>query len=336
VYRQLVISSACDHYTRVIRGGTLLPVDATVVGILFGTVDTHGSISVVDATDIIIAKNGQGEEVMVTEEIEKKVQLWTAVYPQNVLLGWYTFHSAVTHRHFHLHNSLAAYIASDKPIGSTTEPSSTSSSINRAQHPLAFLLFDTAVSKDDIESIPLKVFVREQQPVSSAETATAGQQQQQQSFFMDKQWKTSSSEVEKIAVNHIIHSRPLPKGMTALEVQNETMRISVQLLEKKVDVIIEVLEAMKEGKIPMDHQLLRRANTILQSLGTTTSNEEFIKEFDEVINNSMLLTYLQGASKNYQEMRAYNEVASMLGEKSSSSSSSAIPISVAVGGYFHG
>ncbi len=269
-----------------------------------------------DTTDIITTKNEAGEEVMVGSEIQKKVELWTAVYPQNILLGWYTFNTSVTPQHMHLYNSLVAHMTSVAVAPTSSSGSSSSSTVTThgmessgvTQAPI-FLLFDTTISKDDIESIPLKVYVREQQQLN-------------QFYFMNKPWKTSSFTVEKIAVNHIINSKPRPKGVTELELQNDVMRTSVQLLGKKVDVIIEVLEAMKEGKIPVDHQLLRRANTIIQSLGTTTSNEEFAKELDEVINNSMLLTFLQGASKNYREMRAYNDIAAMMAEKPSHGSSS--------------
>lgn len=107
----LAISSVCDHNTRVIVGGTKLLNSAPVIGLLFG-IQSGLDISIIDATDAIyeaIPCDDGWEVLLKTEEIEKKRQLWTAVYTSYELLGWYAVGSEVNRQHMNIHMAMKAF-----------------------------------------------------------------------------------------------------------------------------------------------------------------------------------------------------------------------------------
>jgi hypothetical protein len=82
---QLAIASICDHYTRVAAGGSKMPSNSPVIGLLFG-VQNGLDISIIDASDAIYEVVG-GVVVLNSVEIEKKKVLMTAVFTTYELLG---------------------------------------------------------------------------------------------------------------------------------------------------------------------------------------------------------------------------------------------------------
>ena len=66
----LAISAVCDHYTRVTVGGSMLPSNSAVIGLLFGTI-SPGVISIFDATDVNYTFNpDHPEEVAIVTPTE--------------------------------------------------------------------------------------------------------------------------------------------------------------------------------------------------------------------------------------------------------------------------
>lgn len=74
---QLALVHMSDHYTRIRTGGSPLPLDAPVVGILFGHHNDQDSPSIVDAEDIPL------------DDPTPAVELHQAVFPNNVVMGCY-------------------------------------------------------------------------------------------------------------------------------------------------------------------------------------------------------------------------------------------------------
>ena len=74
VITQLALVHMSDHYTRITMGGSPLPKESPVVGVLFGTPGI-----LLDAEDISLDAG----------ELQQAVQLHQAVFPQNIVLGSY-------------------------------------------------------------------------------------------------------------------------------------------------------------------------------------------------------------------------------------------------------
>lgn len=271
----MVIASACDHYTRVVQGGTLQARDSTIVGALFGTrTSSSGSgtvLSINDTTDVLTELSSQGIEKVTESEIQKKVRLWTAVYTQYELLGWYTFSDKVTPAHVALHDSITPFCKAS-PV---------------------FLLFQTTVSKAEIDKIPLNTFMLENIQGSRV--------------FVETPFRTVSYEVEKIAVNQITNAIPR-HGLSQLEVQNQSLHTSLKILDSKVATMMQVLEQMKDGKLKMDHSLLRSAQKICSALQANVTDEDVQTEIDKQLSDSLMITYLSAVQKSNRDWKEIYEV----------------------------
>lgn len=66
----LAISAICDHYTRVRAGGSTIPTNAPVMGLLFGTKPQgeKSSASIFDATDVFYEVDAQNQAPIIRAE----------------------------------------------------------------------------------------------------------------------------------------------------------------------------------------------------------------------------------------------------------------------------
>lgn len=69
-----------DQFTRITTGGSPLPKDAPVVGLLFGLLDDDGLLQVLDAEEI---------PTDLSETTKSQISLHQAVFPQHIVVGWY-------------------------------------------------------------------------------------------------------------------------------------------------------------------------------------------------------------------------------------------------------
>jgi hypothetical protein len=102
---QLAITCICDHYTRVIAGGSRQSDSAVVIGLLFGSA-ASGSVEVVDATDAVYGRSAAGNIAFDIPEMEKKIALWASIRTGQKLLGWYTFGVRVDESHLRVHSEV--------------------------------------------------------------------------------------------------------------------------------------------------------------------------------------------------------------------------------------
>lgn len=264
-----MIASACDHFTRVSTGGSKLPKEAPVYGLLFG-VRTDCNVSVCDSVDInyTCSMLSQGGVLISTNEIENKVKLWTAVFTSYQLIGWYAFGDALLAEHLYVHNEVCRCTASDSPILLL---------INQSPQ---------AITADrESDSLPIKVFH------SSSGSAVVTDL----SMFCETSFQMETSDIEKLSLEQIIKSVPV-HGLSTLEVQNQALLSSLTILDRKVAVIIETLKSLQDrgsssSSTPADQTLLRAASKICLSLPPIDSNS-FGRDFSTQVVDSSVVSVL--------------------------------------------
>lgn len=162
----LVITSICDHYTKVTLGGSILSINSPVIGLIFGTKEGK-DISLCDATEAVYSFSN-GKVILNHKYIEKKKQLWTAVYTNQQLIGWYCFDKEVTPFLIQLHQQMLSFADS-----------------------LIFLLMnpDVQISASDL---PLNVFEFDSQ----------------HNIFVNQPFHLHSTTVEKIAIDQVLKCSP--------------------------------------------------------------------------------------------------------------------------------
>lgn len=203
-------------------------------------------------------------------EIESKVKLWTAVFTTYKLVGWYGFGSEATADHGKFHQFITHY---------TPDP--------------VFLLINQSVLSD-AEELPLNVYTASRDGSGSITGLRAVH------FVIE------TSDVEKLTLDHITKSTPVP-GLSSLEVKNQSTLTSLRILDNKVSTIVDTLRAMQEGRIPIDHTLLRSAARICHALppvDATGLRETFSTE----VTNSLLITYLSAATRTAGQLEEVVDV----------------------------
>lgn len=263
-YTQLAIASVCDHYTRTSMGGTKFAPTDPVIGFLFG-VQSGLEISIIDATEAVY-EMVDGRAVLNAAKVGEKRELWTKVFANHELLGWYT-------------------------VGGT-EPESWCNALHREimelnEAPL-FLLMNRAPDPNG-KQLPLSVYEME----STMSTHV----------FASLAFQLETTQVERIAVDQITKVVPTD-GVSTLEVMNQTVTTSLRTLEENIDVLVAALQTIeKQGgpKEAVDYEILRRAAKLCQQLPAVDSRH-FHASFSNEITDCMMVTYLGASTKTFSSL----------------------------------
>lgn len=258
----------------------MLPFNAPVVGLLFGTA-IGGIFTVCDNTDVVL-ENVNGEDIMSPADVERRKRLWTTVYQQYSFIGWYAFGNiGLQPAHARFHASIQSYVAD--PI---------------------FLLFESNPVKGDVANLPIQAF-RTNPAASSSASASSSV-----SILTPLAFKIESSDVEKIAVDEIINAVPLGNG-TAVENNNHNLITSITAMEIKINAIITSLLKMKENGEQVKPEILRQAFAICQALQRMNSPENTSLIQEEAHNCSTAL-YMSTVTKSFAAVSELSALYAML------------------------
>jgi COP9 signalosome complex subunit 6 len=255
-----VIATACDHYTRVVVGGTKLPPDSPTYGLLFGT-ENGLEVSICEATEAIY-EIVDGVLIVLKDEIAKKASLWSAVYTDYKLLGWYTFGTETILEHMKFHEEMSVF--SSSPI---------------------FLLINQSVDTES-NNVPICLF-------RSELIENSGQYNQ---IFIEHQFFLEASEIEKISID-LITSSTIKSGVSRFETKTQSITTSLRTLDEKLGVIINLLQSMLEGSVEPDYLFIRKASKICNQLPCVDSNS-FENKFQEQIIDNLIINYLSSTAKS--------------------------------------
>lgn len=203
-------------------------------------------------------------------DIERRKRLWTTVYQNFQLIGWYSFGTTVRPDHEGFHRSVAAF--TPNPI---------------------FLLFNSSPDKTDLETLPIQAYAG-----GSADTG-----------FQPLSFKIDSPEVEKLAIDEIIQSVPHGYD-SSLEAYSSSVVISLTALENKLSKIINHLSKMRYGEIDWDANFARNAAAVVQALERMNSTETQHKISSEVTDSfmSMYLGSATKSLASMQELQSLYSV----------------------------
>jgi hypothetical protein len=218
-----------------------------VIGILFGTRD-GSAISVCDSTDVLIEPAADNSKLeIVSSDIERRLRLWSTVYPSYKLLGWYCFGTELTAQHKQLNRPFES-LATDSII----------------------IIFDQAQINNinNVQTVPIQVYHATYRTDSANSISNAD--------FVNILYKIDSPEVEKIAMDEIINSVPATAD-TPLENYNQKLLTSLTVMEYKIEKVVEKLHQYRNSFTTEDastnpqHQqqkydFLRNAALLCQSL----------------------------------------------------------------------
>lgn len=264
----LVIINISDHFTRQ-KIRTKDP-KARVVGVLLGTL--QGRVAQLHTSFELTLTTVNNEPIIDTQYLATKKDQYSKVFPDYEVLGWYSTGSEVQIIDELIHKQIAVF--SENPL---------------------YLLCNTNVSPA-VKDLPIFLY---EPIVSVADDKT-------QLAWAKLDYKIETEESERIAVDHVAHTSTIGSGDNQILSSSLVPHLSgvsnaVHMLNVRIDLITKYLDAVAQGAIPKDHQMLRQISCLCNKLPTIDS-QTFHQDFTDEFNESLLISYLAMLTKGTTQL----------------------------------
>jgi hypothetical protein len=271
-----------DQFTRISTGGSPLDKNAPVVGLLFGL--TGSVLRIRDADDI---------PVEVSETSSLQVDLHKAVFPQHKVVGWYR-----------------VSVESDEPTAKDLAITQTLKAHYAPSDLFCFCLLqvqkkgdDGAIKMDDgtasstlNKDLPINLFELHQLDNASILLGLTN-------------WQLETSEPERIAVERVMKERPseVDNGSPSHNpylLETRAIQHSLTSMKERVQVLVNFLEDMQDGKVPFNPTLLRHVQGLVCSLGPLATMAAANEGGDE---DARMLAHLAIVTKTVNAIQSYTD-----------------------------
>jgi len=256
----LVIINISDHWTRIKVQQHLE--NPRVIGAFLG-LQNGRQIEICNSFELVYSVV-DGAIVIDKDYLNKKQEQFKKVFPTYDFLGWYSTGNQVQNADTAIHKQITE--VNESPL---------------------YLLMDTiACLKPGTKDLPITVFESELHMVDDTPTL----------LFVKIPYKIETGEAERISVDHI--AKVTPTGGEGSSLSGHLMHThnAISMLNMRIKILVNFLEATKSGKIPKDHALLRRISMLtsqLPAIDSASFRHEFINEY----NDALLITYLATVTK---------------------------------------
>jgi len=256
----LVIINMSDHWTRAkVQQHQDNP---RVIGAFLG-LQNGRQIEICNSFELVFSVV-DGSIVIDQTYLHKKLEQFKKVFPTYDFLGWYSTGNQVQNADVGIHKQIME--------------------VNES--PLYLLMDAPACLKPTTKDLPITVFESELHMVDDTPTL----------LFVRIPYKIETGEAERISVDHI--AKVTPTGGEGSSLSGHLMHThnAISMLNMRIKILVNFLEAAKAGKIPKDHALLRRISMLTSQL-PAIDNDAFRHEFINEYNDALLVTYLATVTK---------------------------------------
>lgn len=260
----LVIINISDHFTRAKVEATNTNPHPRVIGALLG-VQNGREIEISNSFELTY-NTVEGNVVVDTEYLKSKQEQFKKVFPTNDFLGWYS-------------TGTAGVQVSDVAIHKQF--------LEVNESPIYLVLDSVAAYAATTRDLPISIYESELHVIQDKPTT----------FFVKVPYRIQTGEAERIGVDHVARMTP-SGGAEGSQLTSHLMGLhnAVKMLNSRVKTLHTFLGAIEEGKIPINHGILRQTASlcnILPAIDTQVFKEDFMKEYNDVL----LVTYLAGITK---------------------------------------
>ena len=271
----LVIINISDHFTRCSLN---FKENGRVLGCLLGE-QTGRVVHITNTFEMRL--EGENEEAKVDRNfLSAKKEQYKTVFPDLEVVGWYRTGGEVRE----------------------VEDLRTHAVIGEVNESPVFLLMDSKI-KEGSRDLPISLYETELR-VSSASGGAPSP------HFVGAKYTVDSLEAERIAVDQV--ARIVPSGKTSTTDQLTShmtgMQNAVKMLRDRIAVILETVKAMRDGKIPTDHGLLREVSSLARRLpvGTSKVDHELGADYDDTLMMAYLSVMTKGNAKMHEVINKMN------------------------------
>ncbi|KAJ1626977.1 maintenance of mitochondrial structure and function-domain-containing protein [Pavlovales sp. CCMP2436] len=252
--RPTVLFSIADHFTR------RQDEQGRVIGTLLGSV-TDG---VVDIAGCFPVPHSESEQATVDADFNATMYgLHRKVHPKQVVVGWYSTGSELTHNDQFYHQFFEDLAGEGVA--------------------LVFLLVDMSLTAAGVKT---KTFVRNELALGGKHVASA---------FKDIRLRVAKTDAERIGIDHIVRSSMAggggPQNLVPLRAEVDTNHLRMCKLLDAIDKMRAYIEQVEGGKIKANAAIGRTLADALSSLPKPDS-AEFNQMLDSNTQDMLMVSYL--------------------------------------------
>jgi len=255
----LVIVNISDHWTRM-KVQSKKP-NPRVLGALVG-IQTGRNLEIFNSFELPYDTK-DNSIIVKAEYLNNKAEQFKKVFKDYEFMGWYSTGQGAVPADMEIHKQISEF--NENPLYLHLNPI-----IATAQRELPISIYESELRV--VDETPTQLFVK-------------------------VPYRIETGEAERISVDHIARITPSGGGSGSALVSHMTaVHNAISMLTQRIKILVVFLEATKAGKIPVDHGLLRRVQSLvnqLPAIDTAQFQQEFINEY----NDALLITYLASMTK---------------------------------------
>ena len=224
-------------------------------------------VDIFDAIELALTPSGALDH----DFLKKQAELFTDVYKDRELLGWYCLAKAATPAHLDLHREFVAY--NESPL---------------------LLMMDPAPSNES-KDLPITILEAEVQVVDDMPTM----------LFVTLPFQLETLQAERISMEHVAKT-PTSDGEQRVDTHIEAIDTSLRTLGARVTVMVDYLRAVQRGQAEPDFALLRQVASLCDML-PTGDTPALAGDFMRDYNDALMVSYLATVTKNANAVNDLSE-----------------------------
>ncbi|KAI9490782.1 Mov34/MPN/PAD-1 family protein [Zychaea mexicana] len=253
----LVLLNISDHYTRL----KLQDPAIAEAGRIYGAILAQQSGRDIDIINSFELPMPQQDKVDLDYLAMKQEQL-KQVFPHLDFMGWYSLGNMPSESDLKIHEQLLQ--------------------VNESS---IYLQLDPAGIAGGTKEFPVKIYESTMDMID----------EQARLVFVKAPYKIETNEAERVAVDHV--AKPSTSSREAMISHLTTQRNAIAMLHARIQFLHQYLKDAKEGKIPLDHDIVRQISSVCQRSPLMNSNafdEQLSVELDDVLLVAYLTTITKG------------------------------------------
>lgn len=250
---------------------------AAVVGLMYGFTDDQGVLQIQDADDI---------PPEASEQTQLQVDLHRAVFPLHSVVGWYR-----------------VSLRDEEPSPNDLETTKLlSERFASSSSQFCFCLLEVhqdtkeAVGSSLNEVLPINLY-------------TLREMESKSILLGFDNWNMETSDPERIAVERVMKERPIKaegsRACNSYVESSKSIKISLDSMKDRVNVLISFLRSTQEGKLPLNHALLRQVQVLVHSLGPIAQIAG--SEAPSEASDADIVAHLAAVAKTISAVQSYTE-----------------------------
>jgi COP9 signalosome complex subunit 6 len=263
----LVIINISDHYTRAKVQRT--PDDKKiprVIGALYGTQEGR-RVEIRTSFEFIYTQEDNGTITLDKEYIQQKIEQYAQVFKNYEVLGWYSTGDTILPEDAYIHQQVMAF--NDSPL---------------------FLL--CGVNLKNAKDIPLYIYESK---------VTISKDNESLISWAEISYKIETEESERISVDFVNRMEKASSEVSALVPHFTTLCNAVEMLNNRIQILLQYLKSVKDGKIPVNHKVMRQITSLIHRLPAVDS-PKFTNEYINELNETLMITYMAVITKGTNQL----------------------------------